>query len=91
MSALKMQHCLLDVLRGQTIKLIHSVSNAEFHEAYFFCAEGPCLVRLLGLGKICMIQKSHLGKYLANAINGKFISLVRFLDPKNPKKIAVIK
>ena len=55
-----MQHCLLDVLRGQTIKLIHSVSNVEFHEAYFFCAEGPCLVRLLSLVKSPNSQIMHL-------------------------------
>ena len=35
MSALKMQPGLLDVLRGQPIKLIYTVSDTEFHEYYY--------------------------------------------------------
>ena len=50
MSALKMQPGLLDVLRGQPIKLIYTVSDTEFHEYYY---------ATLGLGKNLISQKLH--------------------------------
>ena len=81
-----------------------SFQRVKFKNIVFTSTEGPCLMRLLGLGKICISQKPHeVNIWLMQFWPICFITaiwLMRFLGylfhdcnfcAKNWQKIAVIK
>ena len=91
-----MQPGLLDVLRGQPIKLIHSVSDTEFHEYYY---------ATFGTGKKSYKPKIASGKHLviwlmtnlfhyrdlANVFFGLLYFIKAIFGPKIANKIALMK